>query len=469
MLCIFSSEAVIDGALPLNIVPFLLLVQLVALACNLWVLREARLTDRRSKLAPVGVLLVCMAAAVFVFAISKPALLFWDFRQAYYPAGRAVLSEPAALAPLFEKGVLGFVNLPIVAYFFAPFAEFNFQWAAMLFFVTGVAMVIGTWLLLVRLADLGTNERWMLLLLIAANGPLHYSLKEGNTAHMGLAALALGLYFLRSGRDIAAGAVLSIGALLKLPLLLYGVYFLLRRRWSAVFSFGAVFLSAALLSVLVFGWEMIHRWFDLCVRHGSDPLGAWNNQSVGAFFVRLMSGTEILEDWSPHALGGMQHAVGNITALLFMAVAVIACWRGPKIEWNTGPSPGRTAADLEFQLVLLLALVTTPLAWTHYYAWLLLPMAFFLSADSPVAASPVSRWVAWGAIFLVTPIATLMPYSNAPLGTLYAKLVVSHVLIGGLIWFLLLALARAKMGVLQPREANRGASRRDAEPGRQKA
>ena len=116
--------------------------------------------------------------------------------------------------------MLGFVNLPIVAYFFAPFAAFDFQWGAMLFFVTGLAMVMGTWLLLVRLAGLGINERWMLLLLIAANGPLHYSLKEGNTAHMGLFALALGLYFLRSGRDIAAGAVLSIGALLKLPLLL---------------------------------------------------------------------------------------------------------------------------------------------------------------------------------------------------------------------------------------------------------
>ena len=455
--------------MPLNILPFLLLVQLVALAGNLWVMREARLTDGHSKLPPVGLLLVCMAAAIFVFALSKPALLFWDFRQAYYPAGRGVLSEPAALAPLFEKGVLGFVNLPIVAYFFAPFAEFDFQWGAMLFFVTGLAMVIGTWLLLVRLAGLGISERWMLLLLIAANGPLHYSLKEGNTAHMGLFALALGLYFLRSGRDIAAGAVLSIGALLKLPLLLYGVYFLLRRKWSAVFSFGAVFLSAALLSVMVFGWEMTHRWFDLCVRHGSDPLGAWNNQSIGAFFVRLFSGTEVLEDWSPHTLGAMQHAVGNAITLLFMAVAVIACWRGPKIEWHTEPSPSRTAADLEFQLVLLLALVTTPLAWTHYYAWLILPMAFFLSADSPIGASPVARRVAWGAIFLVTPIATLMPFSNAPLGTLYSKLVVSHVLVGGLIWFLLLALARARMGLLRPRELSRAGSRRNEELGPQEA
>jgi hypothetical protein len=143
------------------------------------------------------------------------------------------------------------------------------------------------------------------------------------------------------------------------------------------------------------------------------------------------------------------------------------CWRGPKIEWHTEPSPSRTAADLEYQLVLLLALVTTPLAWTHYYAWLLLPMAFFLSADSPVAASPVSRRVAWGAIFLVTPIATLMPYSNAPLGTLYAKLVVSHVLVGGLIWFALLAVARAKIGAQRPAEQHGVGAKRDEAIGRQ--
>jgi hypothetical protein len=62
-----------------------------------------------------------------------------------------------------------------------------------------------------------------------------------------------------------------------------------------------------------------------------------------------------------------------------------------------------------------------------------------------------------------------MPFSNAPLGTLYAKLVVSHVLVGGLIWFLLLALERARMGLLQPRELSRAGSRRDEELGRLKA
>ena len=228
-------------------------------------------------------------------------------------------------------------------------------------------------------------------------------------------------------------------------------------------SFGAVFLSAALLSVMVFGWEMCRRWFELCIRHGSDPIGAWNNQSIGAFIVRLFSGNDVLEDWSPHTLGAMEHAVGNALTLLLIAVAVIVCWRGPKIEWNTRPSPSRAAADLEFQLVLVLALVTTPLAWTHYYTWLLLPMAFFLSADSPVAASPIARRVGWGAILLVAPIATLMPFSNAPLGTLYAKLVVSHVLVGGLIWFVLLAVARAKIGVQRSAELHGAQARRDEE------
>ena len=334
-------------------------MQLVALAGNLWVLREARLTDSHSKLPPVGLLLVCMAAAVFVFALSKPALLFWDFRQAYYPAGRAVFSEPAALAPLFEKGVLGFVNLPIVAYFFAPFAEFDFQWGAMLFFVTGLAMVMGTWLLLVRLAGLGTNERWMLLLLIAANGPLHYSLKEGNTAHMGLFALALGLYFLRSGRDIAAGAVLSIGALLKLPLLLYGVLLPCAGSGAAAFSFGAVFLSAALLSVMVFGWEMTHRWFDLCVRHGSGSAWAWNKSGPSVHFsCACLRAPMCSEDWTLTARCRAARSRQRNEPWLSSAVAVVACWRGPKIEWHTEPSPSRTAADLEFKLScrLLLAL-----------------------------------------------------------------------------------------------------------------
>ena len=69
-----------------------------------------------------------------MFVISEPQEYLWqDFTDAYYAAGAAALGGPAKVVGLLEHGVHGFVNLPIVGYFFAPFGLLRPRSAALLF------------------------------------------------------------------------------------------------------------------------------------------------------------------------------------------------------------------------------------------------------------------------------------------------------------------------------------------------
>jgi hypothetical protein len=261
---------------------------------------------------------------------------------------------------------------------------------------------------------------------------------------MVLLALAAGLHLLRTRREIAAGAALGLAALVKLPLMLFGAYFVLRRHWGAAAGFAVVCGAAALLSLAAFGWALHVRWFELCVLQFSrEPIGAFNNQSIPAFLTRLISGPQVLFDWHPRPAGAAQRMVGSVlTGLLYLA-AVWACIRG-----GTGPQgerhpTGKAQGDLEYLLVLTLAIVASPLAWTHYYAWLLMPVAFFLGQRSPFVAGAAQK-AAWVGIFLATPVVLHVPLSNPLLVMLHAKFALSHVLLGGLVWFALIAWSRSR-------------------------
>lgn len=307
--------------------------------------------------------LLCAVAALALFAISEPRHLFEDFRVAYYLAGQAVLDGPAALGPQIERGVDGFVNLPIVAYLFAPFALLPDKAAAVLFTLIGLAATAGAFLLLTRLAGLRGTGFWLLLLLFAINGPLHNSLKEGNTTHIVLLLLAAGLWLLRGRRDVAAGLLLGFAAVIKLPLMLFGLYFLLRRNWGATAGFAGFCGAAGLLSLAIFGWEMHWHWLQLSVlQFSSHPLGAFNVQSVAGFLVRLTEGPAALMDWETLRIPApLQRMTGTVAVGLLYLTALLACVRGSAQGTRTGGAEGSRGQDLEYALVLVLAVVSSPL------------------------------------------------------------------------------------------------------------
>ena len=119
-------------------------------------------------------------------------------------------------------------------------------------------MSLWAWYLLCREAKLDGSKGWLLLFLFAANGPLINSSKEGNTSQMVLLGLVAALVLLKTQRNVVAGVLLGLCALIKLPLLIFGAYFLARRelgRGAGLFCTSRC-LGAAFPSCLRVGAEL---------------------------------------------------------------------------------------------------------------------------------------------------------------------------------------------------------------------
>lgn len=418
--------------------PLIIIAQLSAVAGGAWLFLSPGFADRSVSLQRMVAVVLAIIMAFCMFIASEPRPLFSDFGKAYYPAGRAVLHGPQALAPLIDSAMFAnmFVNLPIVAYVFAPFGLLSQPQAAMLFFILGIAVTVAAWSLLARQAQLSEPESWLLLFLFAANGPLINSLREGNTSHIVLLGLVAGYMFLQQKRSALAGIVLGLSALIKLPLLVFGVYFVLKRNWKSAAGFASALAVAGILSLVVFGWRLNWRWFELGVlQFGDSSIAAFNVQSISGFQLRLNGGASVLRDWSVVELSWPQRLIRQVLAVFMLVAVAIACVTRPPFTFRR---EGKEWDGLEYSLVVVLCLVTSPVSWSHYYSWLLMPFAFFLGMRTEIVQSSAMRRTAWFTILLASPLVSLPSFPNAIWQNIYAKIAVSHFLAAGLIWFGLL-------------------------------
>jgi hypothetical protein len=385
-----------------------------------------------------------VAIHLVIWQFSEPSeIIFSDFFKAYYPAGQAVLYNGADPPwSVGEGAVLTFVNLPILAWLFAPFAPLSREAAPWVFLAVGIPAALTAWALLVRLARLDATKAALLLFLFMINGPMVNSLREGNTTHFLLLLLVLALVLWRAGCLYCAGLVLGFCAIFKLPLLLYGLYFILRRKWRVVAGGATMFGLIVALSLWYFGLAVNVAWYRYCVEPfvlGVIP--AFNVQSIDGFLLRLATGDALLREWLPVQLTVAHKIVRTVLFTTIFGGAFWLIWRGERLEPLPRVTGTLSARDLlEFSLILNLALVTSPVSWTHYYLLLLLPWSLYLGGLLPLPDDAITRWLMWtGLVFVSLPV--LMPTFYPSLtAEIMARTIISMWLYGGLL--MLAALAR---------------------------
>lgn len=387
---------------------------------------------------PYAWALAAVGAPLFVlfWTVSEPATRFLDFQKAYYPAGHAIATfQPDELAARIDA--VDFVNLPAVALLFAPLALVGERTAAHLFFAAGLAAMAGVWWHLSR----GNASRSgpLVALLVLANGPLIYSLKLGNTSHFVLLVLAIAVCRLHQGREIAAGALFGLVGILKLPLLLFGPYFLLRRRWKALASSAAVVCTAFALSVGLLGWEVHRLWIERSLFGlRGQVVTAFNVQSLDTVLARLYD-APAPRDWIPHEMPPLQLLVSR---LLLSAVAAGSIRLMARV-------PASAARDrLEISTVVVFALIASPLTWTHYLCFMLLPWSLYVSGDLG-ATDRIARRLMIGSIVLASlPAVDLVTWMDTRPGVVWR--------IAASVWFVGVLFALAALLRSAYRQASHG-------------
>jgi hypothetical protein len=397
-----------------------------------WSFRKARWSLRRSWFWAGGILSIGGAVALLA-RYSEPIHFADDFLKAYYPAGRAVLDNPATLYAREHSGDLRFVNVPIVAVLFAPFAGLAEKFAAGVFTALGVAAVALSYAGLVRLTGVSGWRAAALAALIAVNGPLWYSFREGNLTHFILPLLVGALGFAIARRDAIAGCCLAAAGLIKIPLFLLAAYFLLRGRWRVIGGLSATLLATMGLSVALFGVDLHLVWWRDCIDlFAGRALTAYNSQSLHAFLARCLTAGP-LDSWEFVDVGA-QFGLINKGILAGLALAtILACWRAPS---------SKAGEATEYSIVLCLALIASPLSWTHYFLYMLIPIGLYLGnmltvpTTAPwIAAIGASALLMSPPVFLVTD---GLPAWSRPLA--------SHCFFGALLMFGTLLSARWRSG-----------------------
>lgn len=425
--------------------PHVILVHLLGLLLGLVFIHELVRWKVSRRIFWAAVSLQSIVMTAFVFQVTR-GILFSDFLKAYWVGGATVLQDRSQVLDLYNKGIESFVNIPVVTYLFAPLSLASPMPSALLFTLIGLAGTAATWFLSVKAANLDTKDKGILLFLFASFGPLLYSIREGNTTHIVLLGVVASFLLLRMDRNVLAGAILGMAAIIKLPLLLFGVYFVVRGQWRVVIGGGAAIGAAVLLSLALFGWNAHLIWYESSVlQFGRDPLPALNVQSVASALARLELGPVAVLDWTPHQLSTPLQLVASASTFLLLAFAVVAVMVPRPADGTAGTQ--EVAREIEYLIVLMLACIISPLSWSHYYAWMLMPIAFFIGKGPHFSHAPLARCVGW--ISIVVGAAPMMQlYFGSPfLEDINARLGTSRLLFAGLLMLGLLIWSRWRIVV----------------------
>ena len=341
---------------------------------------------------------------------------------------------------------LCFVNLPIVAVLFSPLSGLSPIPARAVFTMAGAAAVSATGWLLLRTAGVSGWRANALAAVLFLNGPLYYSARLGNLSHLLLLPLVLALRALVSGREhtgrrVARSRLRDQAADAAVPALFDPAAALDGGGDDGVhYSSGRGGLNPVarhrVASHLAAGLR--DRVRRASARRLQRPVDQRSARATGC--------TWHTTDWRPLDLApGFAWAHYGLTAICVFAVLAV-CGR-----------VGRPATEAgwwsEWSLVLILALLASPITWTHYYCVLLIPLTLYIGGKIAVPDRP-----AWAAAIaaagLIVSLPVVLPRPTyAPVVVLTERVLLSHY-VGGAIALLGILLIGMRRSVVKPPTAN---------------
>jgi len=320
-------------------------------------------------------LIVTTAAALgaVMWSASAPAALFEDYLKAQHRAGAEVLAGGDGLVQLYHGAAWAYP--PVLAWLFAPFGSLSPLAGALAYLTVGILATIAAVLLLANLSP-SPERRWVPLALFLVSGPLIYSLRLGNTTHLVLLALVASIILLGRDRNLTAGVLIGVSSMMKYPLLLLILWLAARRRWGAALAAVTTVALILLVSLVEFGPGTIQAWYECCIgTHSKQPVAAFNAQTLHAFVVRLVTGTQHLADFRPVPMTTTLLLVRYLAGALIAGALIIAVRAPRSRQWDL----------LTFSIALAVAIMASPLAWSHYYSMLLPTIALYFMGDLALA------------------------------------------------------------------------------------
>jgi len=207
--------------------------------------------------------------------------------------------------------------------------------------------------------------------------------------HLVLLALMLGAFVgLRTKREISAGALIAVAAAIKAFPAIAIIYLVYRRYWKAA---GSLIVTLAFLLLVLpapfrgfeRAWRDLEKWSVGMLKYDATGVAqrpmrsySWKNQSVVGVGNRLLRHIDSDAAPGPHTPIYVNFAdfkfatVNAIVIAIALALGILFVAAMPHRAMRTAESDA-----MEFALLVLIILLTSPLSFGYFFSWLMLPFA----------------------------------------------------------------------------------------------
>lgn len=276
-------------------------------------------------------------------------------------AGRG-FAKHAFLPPYVQTPIWGFALQPVCR---------RLSWPAFnKLFVLGVAICFGglIWLTVHEWAPGLRHPAWMaaVCVLFLASDTVRYSMQLTQTHIIFMLMALVAVVLARSGRPVWAGILLAVAAAIKITPGLLLIYWLMTRQTKAAISFVVSSLALLAITLLAAGPQVVLAYLHSMSKISSILLVAYNNQSFAAWAAGGSYPAAELRVWHSFVLPPWVRIAS--LGLLF-AAAVAGGYMDRQLAKRSPAAPPYGAL-----FTLIGATLFTPIAWSHYFVILLVPV-----------------------------------------------------------------------------------------------
>ena len=315
----------------------------------------------------------------------------------YTGASQAVLDGADIYAVRNSRG-WAYVYPQPFAILMVPFARLPLFWSAMLWYVLSVAFLVGAVVMCLRLVreaipKIDATGRMILVVgpMIALIWLFTAGLARGQVNTLLLWLTVGAVYWQRKGQDWRAGSCLAGAALLKVfPIVLLG-YFIWRKRWRLAL---ATLVMLAVLTIglpaLVFGWQKNIDYLTEWGRVVAQPsLAVESDRANSPLHEQLISNEKPRNQSLEPVLWRLNcgKAARPLAVAASLVMAGLIWWVGRK------STPGSEL--LIVSAVFVWMLLAQPLAESHYFILLLLPMTTLVALARSAPELRVRKIALW--------------------------------------------------------------------------
>jgi len=303
---------------------------------------------------------------------------------------------------------------PFVGLLGLPFGYLSYEKASIAWLIFELICLLAVILLILRWWGKPAKAATMAILLLIALGwiPVIEDLWFGQLTICLLLLLVGAWLSLREEKNLLGGALLGGLIALKLMAGPIVIFLALRRKWSVVFSAGAVVVAANLLAAGVLGTNCVKYYYlEVCPLLASIYRSHDVNYSSWTIGERFFA--EFGKNFVAPPLFSSAYLAWLFTYLIPAAVLLLGLRLALKVEHF----------DTAFGLLVGVAILVSPIAWTHYLILISIPMMIIAQRLWLLGLPRRMSYLVFCLWLLISIAGTAYSY--------IARLVISHITPGG--------------------------------------